>query len=274
MRYLTKEWYESMQKTDMYIPLKTSKKAENFSEEYYNELYKQEERRWIKLQKETSNVKFKDAFPEYIEGNVLNKEEQKEYNDLQMQFHESVSFDLVQAKKQFSQLQKDNIKYLKQKLPPEILNKVADIRVLSLNRATDSIKKEITDYCMEQNTLVQKALKDYQKYYDKELKNGKDKFIKSSSLHDSLIIDIIKKQDKLIIELDSSESFSDFKSIIFENYRIIEEEMNFINGWWLYEEIYRIDNQYELHILIDVPINAKKSKLGYLTIRARNIIYI
>ena len=47
--------------------------------------------------------------------------------------------------------------------------------------------------------------------------------------------------------------------------------MNFINGWRLYEEIYIVDNNYELHILIDVPYK-NSSKLGYFTIRAENII--
>ena len=32
MKYLTKKWYKTMQKTYMYLPLKVSKKAENFSE--------------------------------------------------------------------------------------------------------------------------------------------------------------------------------------------------------------------------------------------------
>lgn len=231
MKYLTKKWYQTMQKTDMHIPLKVSKKAETFSEEYYNELYKQEERQFIKWQKE-----------------------------------------ILQAKSQFDQLLKDKIEILKHKLPTKILSKVADIRVLALNRASASIKEEITAYCMEQNILVQKALNHYCKYYDKEFKNCNNKFIKSSSLHDSLIIDIIKEQDRLTIKLDSSASFSVAKSIIFEGYTILEEEMNFINGWWLYEEIYKIDNQYELHILIDVPTNEQKSNLGYFTIRARDII--
>ncbi len=32
MKYMTKEWYNAMQKTDMYICLEVSRKAETFSE--------------------------------------------------------------------------------------------------------------------------------------------------------------------------------------------------------------------------------------------------
>jgi len=38
-----------------------------------------------------------------------------------------------------------------------------------------------------------------------------------------------------------------------------------------YEEIYIVNNQYEIHAIIDVP-QKNKSKLGYFTIRAKNII--
>ena len=251
MKYLTKKWYKTMQKTYMYLPLKVSKKAENFSEEYYNELYKQEERRYIKLQKETKKLLIKT--------------------------NENDTFDLVQAKKEFKQLHKNNIKNLKYKLPTKILNKVADIRVLALYRASTSIKKEITDYCIKQEILVQKALKDYQKYYDEELKDHKGRDIQNFNLHDALIRNIIKEKDKLVLELELSEGNENIKNITFQDYKIIEEELNFINGWCLYKEIYSVENEYELHRLVDVPtrkegVKLKDSKLGYFTIMARDII--
>lgn len=56
------------------------------------------------------------------------------------------------------------------------------------------------------------------------------------------------------------------------DYKILEEENNFVNGWWLYEEIYIKDNQYELHVLIDAPYEGS-TKLGYFTIRAKNIVF-
>lgn len=274
MKYFTKEWYKIMQRTDTYVPLKTSKKAEKFSEKYYNELYKQEEKQWIKLQKEISNLTFKDIFPEHTYDNKLIEAKHK---NSQMHFCEGMTFDLVQAKNKFSQLHKYNIKKLQQKLPPEILNKVADIRVLALDRATSSIKNEITAYCFKQKKLVQKALIDYQEYYDKGEKDDKCEEIQNLNLHDTVIKNIIKRKNKLIIELDVSEKNKYIKNITFQDYKIIEEELDFINGWCLYKEIYFLNNQYELHLLIDVSVIKKNVereslKLGYFTIRAKNII--
>lgn len=78
MKYLTKEWYKTMGKTDICLFLEISKRVETFSEEYYNELYKQKESEWIKKQEEISNVKFKEDFPEYADISRLKENELKE----------------------------------------------------------------------------------------------------------------------------------------------------------------------------------------------------
>ena len=50
MKYLTKEWYDTMQKTGLHLLLKVSKKAEVFSEEFFRELYEREENKWLNLE--------------------------------------------------------------------------------------------------------------------------------------------------------------------------------------------------------------------------------
>lgn len=44
MKYMSKEWYETMQKTDFHLLLRVSKKAGMFSEDYFKKLYKSEEK--------------------------------------------------------------------------------------------------------------------------------------------------------------------------------------------------------------------------------------
>lgn len=272
MKYFTKQWYEDIQKAHMYYSLKVSKKAENFSEEYYKELYKKEENKWLRLQKEMFKVKFEDIYPEYANINILNKEECEERERLLEDFYKTNSFDLEKAKQQFNELHKWNIENLKYKLPSEILNNVADIRVLALERASEYVKKLIIDYCKDKNVMIEKARKDYEEYYNKELKARKDNIVEELYLHDCLITNIIKEKDKLTIEIDSSAGFTDIKAVIFEDYEIIEEDMNFINGWWLYEEVYIENNIYEIHALIDVPIKNKCCiNVGNLTVKAKKV---
>lgn len=149
----------------------------------------------------------------------------------------------------------------------ETLNKVADIRLLALGK----VFKEEYDF-VEKEILKKDAMQAYDKTF-KEIEDRIPVNIKENLyLHDSLITNIIKEKDKLVVELDTSGSFADVKAIIFEDYEIIEEEMNFENGWWLYEEIYIINNKYEIHSLIDVVKN-NKSNLGYFTVKAKNISF-
>lgn len=159
------------------------------------------------------------------------------------------------------------IKNVKKFFDNETLNKVADIRLLALGK----VFKE--EYAFVEAEIIRK---DPIQAYNKQFKEIEDTLpinIKQNlDLHDSLITNIIKQNDKMIIELDGSNSFTDVKSIIFSNYTILEENMNFINGYCLYEEIYIVDNQYELHLLIDVPKN-NKPDLGNFTIKAENIVF-
>ncbi len=64
MKYFTKEWYEAAQKPHVRFSLKVSKKAEKFSEEYFEKLYKIKETERVNLIKKGFDIKFEDIFPE------------------------------------------------------------------------------------------------------------------------------------------------------------------------------------------------------------------
>jgi hypothetical protein len=49
MKYMTKEWYETMQNTGFHLLLRVSKNAEVLSEDYFKKLYKREEKAWLRL---------------------------------------------------------------------------------------------------------------------------------------------------------------------------------------------------------------------------------
>lgn len=148
----------------------------------------------------------------------------------------------------------------------QTLKRVKDIRLLALGKVFIDEYKLIDEEIRRKDKLYA-----YHKEFNK-IKNNIPKVIKENlALHDSLITGIIKEKDKLIIELDSTASRTNIKSVELDTYKIIEEEMNFINSWWLYEELYIDDNKnYELHILLEE--NSKKEpKLGYFTVKAQDI---
>lgn len=73
MKFMTKEWYETMQRTDFHLLLKATKNAAVFSEEYFRNLYNDKERAWLRLMKNIFKVSFKDFYPEefYIDDNLV-----------------------------------------------------------------------------------------------------------------------------------------------------------------------------------------------------------
>lgn len=66
MKYMTKEWYETMKKMHFHLLLRVSKEAGMFSEGYFKKLYKCEEKAWLKLWGNVSKVQFEDIYPEVI----------------------------------------------------------------------------------------------------------------------------------------------------------------------------------------------------------------
>ena len=263
MKYLTKEWYETMQKTDLHVLLKVSKKAETFSEDYFKSLYKREEKKWLKLQKEVSEVKFEDIYPEefYAEcadGSPLEESEfeeaKKAYYEQREQarasFDQIPAFDPEQERKNFKQSFKSNIGVLKSKLPEEILQMVADIRVLALDVASREVKQAITKFCKQNEKSVRKAMDDYQKQFSKQFKSTVPAFVSELFLHDCEVLSCRKKGSDILLTVDNSGGFTNISEIRMKNCTVIKQDAPLHGAWCLYEEIYKNGKRYEIHFLL------------------------
>jgi len=264
LKYMTKEWYETCQKTDCYFSLKVSKQAESFSEDYFKTLYKKEEAAWLKSQEEMSNLSIEEIYPyefiaENIDGSPLEPEEfekaKKEYFEMREQAWLEYDdnrpvFDPEQEKKTFKQALRYNIKWLKTNLPDEILRNVADIRVLALDRASAAIKKEITAFCKANNKVMKSALEAYWKEHKKRFRHNEPSFLEMFNFHDCIVISCRKKGTDLIITLDNSGGFTNINQIVFKNCIIMKQDKPLYGAWWLYDEIYFSDRGYEIHALL------------------------
>ena len=280
MKYMTKEWYETMQKTDFYLLLKVSKKADVFSEEYFRELYKRKEKKWLKLQKEVSEVSFEDIYPEefyaeYADGSPLEEsdfeEAKKAYFEQREQarinFDNLPSFDSEQGKKNFKKSYFNNLKYLKNNLPEPILLKVADIRVLALDYASREVKQEITQFCKQNEKSIHEAMAAYQKQYREQFKIDAPAFAEKLSLHDCEVLSCRKTRNDVVMVLDNSESFTRICKIKMKNCDVIKQDAPLHGAWCLYEEIYKSGEKYEIHFLM------QKNKLIDYIIAADDLEY-
>lgn len=231
MNYFTKEWYELCQKTSAHLLLEEAEEIESFSEEYFQKLYNKKLTEWLILQEEVASYR-----EEY--------ESRKEY------YIPSEPFDREKASKEFYEGFVYSQERIKKTLPEEILEKIADIRVYTLDKASREVIKAVTQFCEDNEKSVKRTTEEYQKYYKKALKSFDRNIVKNINFHDCTIVDVKQMEQSLSILFDNSGGFTDIDEVKFENYKIIKQDALLQNLWWLYDEIYKIKDRYELHVLL------------------------
>lgn len=92
-------------------------------------------------------------------------------------------------------------------------------------------------------------MKDYHNCVKKQFKNKIPDFEKES-FHDCQITNIIQKENDLILEIDNEGEYTEINNIIFKNAKIIKQENEIKKAWWLYDEIYKVNDKYEIHLLL------------------------
>ena len=116
MKYFTKEWYETYQNSHWHLNMSVSKNAEEFSEEYYKDLYTRRRRAFVKEQKEAAEQR-------------------------------GETFDKGIAEAAFLQKHEETVKAMEAGLPLEIKAEVADMRVLALDIATKEVRQMLKAWC-------------------------------------------------------------------------------------------------------------------------------
>ena len=136
-----------------------------------------------------------------------------------------------------------------QKLPNSILNEVSDIRMLALGYATQETYDKIKEYCISNYKTFEKAMNDYHNCVKKQFKNKIPDFEKEC-FHDCCITNFTQKANNLIVEIDNDGERTEINNITFKNAKIIKQEGSIKDAWWLYNEIYKIGDKYEIHFLL------------------------
>lgn len=224
MKYFTKEWHELCQKNNLHLHLEEEKQAETFSEEYFQQLYHIELNSWLTVQEEAN---------------------------LRLKSHENYeSFNKEKGIEQFHDIFIHNLMYLKKQLPETIVKQIADIRVFTLDKATRNVINAVTQFCEENYRIVTTVIEDYKRYI-KENSTLLDIEIDGDfSFHDCKIIKSIKNDKSLKLLLDNKVSDTNIDEVIFENINIIKQDDLLEDSWWLYEEIYKVNDKYEYHVLL------------------------
>lgn len=228
MHYFTKEWYELCQKTSAHFGLEEDEKAGSYSDEYFQELYKQRLKDYIHLQEEiTSNYK-------------TDKGSSSEHTP----------FDSQKLSEQFYQAFLLNQEHIKKILPEEIFVKIADIRVYILRKATRQMIEDVTQFCQNNRKLMITTIEEYKKYYKKALESLDKSVLEKINFHDCTVIGKEQTAKTLTVLFDNLGGFTNVTKMHLDNYEIIQQDALLQNSWWLYDEIYKTNGKYELHVLL------------------------
>ncbi|EKU43532.1 DUF4085 family protein [Lysinibacillus sp. HST-98] len=232
MKYFTKEWHELCQKNNLHLHLEEEKQAETFSEEYFQQLYDFELNSWLTLQEEANLI---------LKSNeTANKGEDNHYEP----------FNKEKGIEQFHDIFIHNLMYLKKQLPKTIVQQIADIRVFALDKATRNVINAVTQLCEENKRIVTTVIEDYKRYIKENATLLDIEIDGDFSFHDCKIIKSIKNDQSLNLLLDNNGSYTNIDEVIFENFNMIKQDDLLEDAWWLYEEIYKVNDKYEFHVLL------------------------
>lgn len=231
MKYFTKEWYELCQNTSFHLALEEEKQAETYSEEYFQQLYNAELQSWLDLQEEVASI-MKDS-------ESINTNDNTDY-----------LFDKEKGIKQFSDGFIFNQEQLKRKLPDAILKQIADLRVFTLNKATKEVINDVTHFCEGNRMSVAATGESYIRYIEKSSNILDKQIFEKLRFHDCKVTQLVQKDTTLTLFLDNSGGFTNIDEVSFNYFTIIKQEGSLEDSWWLYEELYRVHDQYEFHVLL------------------------
>lgn len=232
MKYFTKDWYMKMQLSNMHLGLSVDDRASTFSEELYLELYDSSKKEF-----ENRNVMSYEKYFNLVRKCDSEMTEEEISNSYVSIINHNISYDWVLN---------TQIKRFQDNLPKSILDKVKDIRVLGLGYVTLDVYNDIKKFSKDNLLYVEETIKEYNKLEKETFKNISLDF-RNESFHDAQINSVIVNDD-IEISVDSTGGFIEKNNIIFKNASLVSGNIC-EDYYWLYDEIYKDNDKYEVHVL-------------------------
>lgn len=283
MKYLTKEWYELCQRSYLHLGMKVVKGASVYNEELYDRLYKKEENDFVRLQRQCYDsdprVMLEDDGKVYkplmilFNGEMFEEdetvyqmpiEEKERIQKLIEEFDVRPPFDEAKCKEEFHDIQENfKIKQVKEKVPMELIDQIADIRLFALGYCTRKVLKQLERISYENEIKVNSISEECMTAQQAE--EIPQSIREAFGFHDCRITEFIVDKD-IIIRLNTQGGFTDLNKITFISSEIIKEDKFMVGSVWIYNELYRTEHGYEVHILCE------NNELSELVIRCKDIV--
>ena len=174
--------------------------------------------------------------------------EQRDYiQELIEKYDTRPPFDEEKCREKFCALQERLKKETVAKLPRELSQQIADVRVFSLGYCTMEILNYLKRLSKENQSKVDSILSEYSRAQEAE--QIPQKIRERFNFHDCEITEIRAGKD-VVISLDTEGGFTDFNRITFTASEMIKQDEHIVGSTWIYDELYRTENGgYEAHVL-------------------------
>lgn len=279
MKYLTKEWYETMQRSSLHLLIEPLEEARSFSEELFQQLYAQKEQEHLDSEKRVYDIDIEEladklsyASVQHADGTPLTEEEYEEaiavQENLTQALRESPEriFDPEIVKAKYHERYLASLKNAQSKLPDEIKQKIADLRVFALRHATPEIIEEVAAYSKSCAEFVDRTIKEVSEREKAFFADNRPAFFEHYHIHDHQIKSSHFSEEDFVLE-----PFSKYDPIFtFKNAKILVQERELDHSYMLYDEIYPTESGYEFHFLLGFYENGASEHFE-LTLRCSDL---
>ncbi|SEL10522.1 Protein of unknown function [Paenibacillus sp. OK003] len=266
MRYLTKEWYELCQQTHLHFGLRVHRGAYELDENLFFRLYKRKEKAHVKQERELYNLD--PRFMLEDDGQVLTRvekafgqeevteedqivyhmppEERAHIEKLIAEYDVRPPFDQKKCREDYKESMEWNFQYQSQHLPKEIVEQIADIRVFTLGYCTREVLRQLKKRSAENMKEMNRVSKEYREAILAQ--DISDELRSRVQFHDCTVTELLTGEE-VVIRFDTLGGFTNMNKLTLTAPEIIKQEGEIVGTYWLYQELYRMDNGYELHVL-------------------------
>lgn len=291
MKYFTKEWYRLTQGQSYTVGMKkipdkeyTDGEIEAFYGKALKDMIKREKRdydtppdfslydvllegdfdpnEWLSVNEETGEAK-RPKDKEEILASV-----EKEREEAETAFKARPPFDEEEAKKTFCSAYRNKLKYASDNFPLWVTEE-ADRRLLALDLLPESVYQKLREEEKANKRRTDAVVHAAKRKLSKQ--DIPQDIMGDFNFHDGEIRRFYKRGKNRILEIIPDGVFVEeeapaFVRITFFNAEVLENEAGRLaSSAWLYDEIYRLEDGYEVHVLL------VKSDLQYLTLRCKDI---
>lgn len=267
MKYLTNEWYDLCQRTGLHFGMRMHKNANVHDEALYLRLYQRKEKEFINIHREIYDLDPRSMLEQdgmscvpvdkWINGDEISEKDTMVYR---MSSEESARiqlliaaydarppFDEMKCKEEFSVSQEWRCKEACHKLPDELSSRIADLRVFALGYCTREILRELKQLSKANEKRMRLVMDEYRQAQKAE--NIPEHIRKHFHFHDCSVTQLTSGK-QVVIRLDTQGGFTNKNKVTFDAVdEIVRQDGRIVGSCWIYDELYRTDSGYEVHIL-------------------------